>query len=56
MGDKKSIGTVEEVPAITKNINGKVYKVIIHFNAEGQETAQDKMKRLLTNSATSKSR
>ena len=41
----------EPVPYITREIDGAVYTVKIHFQPDSRETAKDKVKRLLLKDA-----
>lgn len=41
----------EQVPYITREIDGAVYTVKIHFLSDSRETAKEKVKRLLLKDA-----
>ena len=53
MEEVKKENTVQEeqVPYIKREIDGKLYTVMIHFQPGCRETAKDKIKRLLLKDA-----
>jgi len=43
-------------PVIVREIDGKVFTVIIHFNKDSKETAQDKIRRMIRNDVVNEMR
>ncbi|MCD7835396.1 MAG: transposon-encoded TnpW family protein [Lachnospiraceae bacterium] len=56
MTDREKQTVEQGTPYIQRVIGGRTYTVKIHFNPNGKETAQDKMKRILQNEAEQKRR
>ncbi len=51
MGENITKELEDKAPCITKVIGGRQYRVVLHFKEDSKETAQDKMKRVLVNTA-----